>query len=76
MFPPCFSTTMRQRQIQPEAGAFAERLGGEERREDAADDVLGDAGAVVADLHPDHLSFSRAVRIVSVPCPSMAWIAL
>ena len=42
-------------QIQAEPGALAERLGGEERREDPVDDVLGDAGSVVADLDPDHV---------------------
>ena len=48
-------------QIQPEPGALAERLGGEERVEDAADDVLGDARSVVADLDADHL-FVLALR--------------
>ncbi len=42
------------RQIQTEASAFTDRLGGEERREDATDVLFGDAGAVVPDLDPDH----------------------
>ena len=42
-------------QVQAEAGALAERLGGEERIEDVLDDVRGDAGAVVADLDANHL---------------------
>ena len=46
---------------QAEAGAFAGRLGGEERLEQLVADVLGDAGAVVA-----HADFHRVA-------PDRAW---
>ena len=39
---------------QPESGALADRLGGEERIEDPAPDVLRDARAVVVELQGDH----------------------
>src|SRR5262249_52607124 len=42
-------------EIEPQAGAFTERFGGEERCEDAVDDLVRDAGAVVANLYADHV---------------------
>src|ERR1700722_17947068 len=41
-------------QIQPEAGAFPERLGGEERLEDVLADIFGDPGPIVTDLDAGH----------------------
>src|SRR3569833_1320889 len=42
-------------QVEAEARALTEGFGGEEGGEDAIDDLVGDARAVVADLDPNHV---------------------
>ena len=63
--------------VQAEAGALADALGGEERLEDPVPDLGRDAGPGVADLDQHAVPVaSRAVRTVSVPVPSIASTAL
>ena len=55
-------------QVEAESGALAERLGGEERREDPVDDVSSGMPGPSSQISTRTIwSFSRAVRIVSVP---------
>ena len=65
------------RQVQAEAGALAERLGGEERVEDVLDDVRrGCRARRRRSRRGSSPRLPAQVRIVSVPCPSIAWMAL
>ena len=50
--------------VEAEAGAFADRLGREERVEEAVADLGGNPGAVVDDADHDALPFARA-RVTS-----------
>ena len=55
------------RQIEADAGALAERLGGEERLEDALDDIRRDAGPSSPMMILMASSPTAMVRMVSVP---------
>ena len=59
-----------------EARALPRRLGGEERIEDARQDLVGDARALVLETTSTSPIARRRVRTVSVPRPSMASSAL
>ena len=60
---------------QAEPRALPDRLGGEERVEDASDDIARDARAGVADDEEGGVS-SRRVSMVMAPWPGMACAAL
>ena len=58
--------------VEPQPGALAERLGGEERLEDAVPDLFGDTGAGVADLDEQVRPRPGPCARSACPCPSMA----